>query len=127
MILNITEIKDSQLVCPRIALVEQRVRRLAILSFRCELEDKVDKTGIYCIKSNLIIRNDANPEQVLCYLIIKEGEKFIDFCPNQICPFKMSTRTLAGGFFYLHCLETGADLQIVQAALQINIRAPGEN
>ena len=126
MLLNVTEIENNQLVTPRISVQDDR-RRIAVLSFQCELENKVDKTSILCLRSNLVIRNSGNPDQVMCYITVRKNERFIDFCPNQVTPWRLSTNRLSGGFLYLTSLETHEEISIVQAAVQLTIRAPGEN
>ena len=126
MLLNTSKIENNQLVTPRISLPDDR-RRIAVLSFQCELENKMDKTSILCLRSNLVIRNACNPDQIMCYISVKKNDRFIDFCPSQVTPWRLSTNRLSGGFLYLTSLETHEEIPIVQAALQLTIRAPGEN
>ena len=122
MIVNIT---GKDLKPPRVELPDLR-RRIAVAYFICELEDKPDKSEIYCIKTNLISSNPLNPDQILCFIPVKKGQRMIRFKPGYMTPFQLATRRLADGRFYLSDLS-GNDIEIVQAALQITIRAPGEN
>ena len=120
MIVNIT---GKDLRPPRIELPDLR-RRIAVALFICELEDTPDKSEIYCIKTNLINSSPVNPDQILCFIQVKKGQRQIMFKPGYMTPFQMATRRLADGRFYLTDLR-GNDIEIVQAALQITIRAPG--
>ena len=96
-------------------------RQIAVVSFRCELEDKPLKTEIYCIKSNLVGRHDLNPDQILCFITAKKGERFISFTPYNLTPMNMATRRLVDGRFDLVNLRD-EDVAIVDAALQLQIR-----
>ena len=96
-------------------------RQIAVVSFRCELEDKPSKTEIYCIKSNLVKRHDLNPEQILCFITAKKGERFLSFTPPNLTPMNMATRRLVDGRFNLVNIRD-EDVAIVDAALQLNIR-----
>ena len=121
----IVNIYGKELRPPQVEIRDVR-RRLGVITFICELEDTPDKTGIYCIKSNLIVRNDLNPDQILCYIPVKRGQRQIKFTPQYLTPFQMATRRLADGRFELTDLS-GNDIVITEAALQITIRAPGES
>ena len=96
-------------------------RQISVVSFRCELEDKPLKTEIYCIKSNLVKRHDLNPEQILCFMTARRGERFLSFTPYNLTPMNMATRRLVDGRFNLVNLKD-EDVAIVDAALQLNIR-----
>ena len=103
------------------ALDMDRPKYLAVVSFRCELEDKPEKSEIYCLKTNLIQRNELNPDQILCFITAKKNQTFITFAPNHIITKKMATRRLGSGRFYLTNLRDD-DIKIVDAALQLMIR-----
>ena len=96
-------------------------RQIAVVSFRCELEDKPSKTEIYCIKSNLVKRHDLNPDQILCFITAKRGERFISFTPFNLTPMNMATQRLVDGRFNLVNLRD-EDVAIVDAAFELNIR-----
>ena len=117
MFVNIT---GRELRPPRIEVPDVR-RRLGVVSFICHLEDKTDKPEIFCIKSNLIVRNDLNPDQILCFMAVKKGQREINFAPKYLTPMKLATRRLADGRFYLSDLS-GNDIEITEAALQLIIK-----
>ena len=96
-------------------------RQIAVVSFRCELEEKPDKTEIYCIKSNLVGRHDLNPEQILCFITANKGERFITFTPCNLTHMNLATRRLVDGRFDLVNLKDEV-VAIVDAALQLHIR-----
>ena len=96
-------------------------RQVAVVSFRCELEEKPLKTEIYCIKSNLVGRHALNPDQILCFITAKKGERFLSFTPYNLTPMNMATRRLVDGKFDLVNLRD-EDVAIVDAALQLQIR-----
>ena len=121
----IVNIYGKELRPPQVEIRDVR-RRLGVITFICELEDTPDKAEIYCIKSNLIVRNDLNPDQILCFLPVKRGQRQIKFTPQYLTPFQMATRRLADGRFELTDLS-GNNIEIREAALQITIRAPGES
>ena len=121
----IVNIYGSELKAPRIELPDLR-RRIAVALFICELEDKPDKSEIYCIKTNLISSNPVNPDQILCFIQVKKGQRQIVFKPGYMTPFQMATRRLVDGRFNLTDLA-GNEIEFSKAALQITIRAPGES
>ena len=121
----IVNIYGKELRPPQVELRDER-RRMGVITFICELEDPPDKPEIYCIKTNLIRRNDLNPDQILCFLPVKRGQKQTKFTPQYLTPFQMATRRLADGRFELNDLS-GNEIEITEAALQITIRAPGES
>ena len=121
----IVNIYGSELKAPRIELPDLR-RRIAVALFICELEDIPDKSEIYCIKTNLISSSPVNPDQILCFIQVKKGQRQIIFKPGYMTPFQMATRRLADGRFNLTDLD-GNEIDIIEAALQITIRAPGES
>ena len=121
----IVNIYGKDLKPPRLELPDLR-RRIAVAYFICELADKPDKAEIYCIKTNLINGTPVNPDQILCFIPVKKGQRMIRFKPGYMTPFQIATRRLGDGRFYLTDLS-GDDIEIVQAALQVTIRPPGES
>ena len=120
MILNLTKIKNKQIITPEIEFDDNRKRRLAVISLQCKLENKPDSHEIYCLKSNLVARSLSNPEQILCFVSTKT--RFISFNPPQLMPFNMMSNSFQGGIFYLESLETEEEVPIESAALQISVR-----
>ena len=120
MILNLTKIKNKQIITPEIEFDDNRKRRLAVISLQCKLENKPDSQEIYCLKSNLVARSLSNPEQILCFVSTKT--RFISFNPPHLMPFNMMSNSFQGGIFYLESLETEEEIPIESAALQISVR-----
>ena len=101
--------------------MDAKKRKIAVVSFRCKLEDKPFESEIYCIKTNLVGANDLNPDQILCFMTAKKGQRLLSFTPSQLTHFNMATRRLGDGRFYLVNLRD-EDVPFVDAALQLNIR-----
>ena len=118
MIFNLTEIDNNQIIAPRIEFIDRAHRLVALVSFRCKLENAPDQTEIYCLKSNLIRRGENNPHQILSFITVKT--QYIDFCPAQLAAFDF-VPTTTRGYFYLESIETGEAIRIEKAALQIKI------
>ena len=120
MILNLTKVKSKQIITPEIEFDDNRKRRLAVVSLQCKLENKPDSYEIYCLKSNLVARSLSNPDQILCFVSTKT--RFISFYPPSLMPFNMMSNSFQGGIFYLESLDTGEEIPIESAALQISVR-----
>ena len=115
MILNLTQIKDNQIITPEIEYEIQRKRKLAVFSINCRFENKPDQTEIYCVKSNLVTRTLANPDQILCFITVKDQN--ISYNPPHFAVYNMMTNSFQGGFFYFESLATGEKIPIISAAL----------
>ena len=117
-------ITGSHLKPGRISLIEGRFK-IAVLSFRFEMEDKPDKTEILCLKTNLIPSNQKNPDQILCFMTAEKNQRFVTFTPTQLTPFPLVSRRIDTGRFFVTKLD-GTDVELVQAALQITLRQIGQ-
>ena len=120
MIFNLTKVEKNQIITPEVEFDDNRKRRIAVVSLQCKLENKPDSTEIFCLKSNLIARSLSNQDQILCFVSTKT--RFISFFPPHLMPFKMMSNSFKGGIFYLESLETGEEIPIESAALQITVR-----
>ena len=87
MLLNISNIKDGQIITPEVEFGEERRRKIAIIRLNCILENTPDHTEILCLKSNLIPRSLANPNQILCFFTA--FNKYVSFAPAQLTFFQM--------------------------------------
>ena len=121
MLLNIVKVKDGQIVTPDVEFGQERRRKLAIITLNCILENSLDHTEIVCLKSNLIPRSLGNPDQILCFFTVHN--RYITFGPAQLTFFQMMSNTFHGGFFYLESLETGQQINIESAAMQITVQS----
>ena len=120
MLVNIKSIKEGQIITPEVEFGQERRRKLAIIRLNCILENTPDQTEILCLKSNLIPRSLANPDQILCFFTVYN--KYISFAPAQLTFFPMMTNTFQGGFFYFESLATGQQVHIESGALQMTIQ-----
>ena len=121
MILNIVKVENGRVVTPEVEFGQERRRKLAIITLNCILENSLDHTEIVCLKSNLIPRSLGNPDQILCFFTVHN--RYITFGPAQLTFFQMMSNTFHGGFFYLESFETGQQINIESAAMQITVQS----
>ena len=120
--INIIQEENRELVGPPISLSENKIYRLSVMSFRCTLEESLTMNQIYYLRCNIIVENDTNPRQIICFISGRRGSNFLSYNPPLTFSFKMSTNQFLHEQFTLHRLDDHSEIEMVTAALQIHIR-----
>ena len=120
--INIIQDENRELVGPPISLSENKIYRLSVMSFRCTLEESLTMNQIYYLRCNIIIENDTNPRQIICFISGRRGSNFLSYNPPLTFSFKMSTNQFLHEKSTLHRLDDHSEIEMVTAALQIHIR-----
>ena len=120
--INIIQDENRELVGPPISLSENKIYRLSVMSFRCTLEESLTMNQIYYLRCNIIVENDTNPRQIICFISGRRGSNFLSYNPPLTFSFKMSTNQFLHEQFTLHRLDDHSEIEMVTAALQIHIR-----
>ena len=120
--INIIQDENRELVGPPIRLTEDKIYRLAVMSFRCTLGVTLPSNQIFYLRCNIIVENDTNPKQIICFISGRRGNNFLSYNPPQNISYKLSTHQFLHEHFTLHSLEDHSEVQLVTAALQLHIR-----
>ena len=120
--INIIQDENRELIGPPISLSENKIYRLSVMSFRCTLEESLTMNQIYYLRCNIIVENDTNPRQIICFISGRRGSNFLSYNPPLTFSFKMSTNQFLHEQFTLHRLDDHSEIEMVTAALQIHIR-----
>ena len=120
--INIIQDENRDLVGPPISLAENRIFRLSVMSFRCTLQESLTVNQIFYLRCNVIVDNDTNPRQILCFISGRRGSNFLSYNPPLSFSYKLSTPHFLHEHFTLHSLNDHSEIEMVTAALQIHIR-----
>ena len=120
--INIIQDENRELIGPPIRLAENKIFRLSVMSFRCTLEEPLTVNKIFYLRCNVIVENDTNPRQIICFISGRRGSNFLSYNPPLNFSYKMSTPEFLHEHFTLHCLDDHSEIEMVTAALQIHIR-----
>ena len=120
--INIIQDENRELVGPPIRLSENKIYRLSVMSFRCTLTEQLTSNQIFYLRCNIIMENDTNPKQILCFITGRRGSTFLSYNPPLNFSYKLSTSQFLHEHFTLHSLNDHSEIEMVTAALQIHIR-----
>jgi len=127
MIINIScNVHEKQCIVsdhfPELDLDSENGWEFSLVKFCGILTGGIGENGIFSMSTNLIDRDESNPNQVLTYFPLRRNTTYIELETTQLLKYKLRLHDFSDVQFIFREIRTGKILEFKSVAVQIEIR-----